>query len=65
MGAVARRYLNADDIAPLGGFDYQGPHKTDPGVWGRRPLQMRAVSYAANDVRSSSSMRLVFNLLVQ
>lgn len=55
MVAVATRLLEPDVVLRLGLGD-NGPHKQDPNVWGKRPLTIKAVSYAANDVHTIKAL---------
>lgn len=49
MAAVAPEYVSFAEISELRG-GAPPPHKSDMGVWGRRPLSQQAWQYAAADV---------------
>ena len=48
MAAIAPSYVSGPAAAILGA--HVGPHKADPSVWGRRPLEDATVAYSAHDV---------------
>jgi len=59
MAKAAKKYLPPSVLVHLGGDD-DGPHKSDPFVWGRRPLPPTALDYAAFDVFTIKLLRKVY-----
>jgi hypothetical protein len=55
MPVIAERYLDRAMRKQLG-CDALGPHKSNPRVWGTRPLPPTCLQYAANDVHTIKAM---------
>ena len=60
MSQLSKQYIDTATLQALGGSADNGPHKTDPLVWQKRPLALKSIQYAANDAFITRELLFAF-----